>query len=127
MLFLVLGRGKTGRVVADVAAEHGHSVRVVGEEENRNAMALTAPFLAGFDAVIDFTTPEAAVPNMRACLANGARMVVGTTGWYQAPADMRFLAARRSAGSPYGTTLSLRVQAVLRLARELAVSQPKSQ
>ncbi|MGB6869110.1 MAG: 4-hydroxy-tetrahydrodipicolinate reductase, partial [Acidobacteriaceae bacterium] len=66
MLFLVLGRGKTGSLVAQVAHERGHGVRVVGEEENRNAAALTAPFLAGFDAVIDFTTPEAAVQNIRA-------------------------------------------------------------
>ncbi len=73
-------------------------VRVVGEEENRHAMALTAPFLASFDAVIDFTTPEAAVSNMRACLANGARMVVGTTGWYDHLDDMRSLAARKGAG-----------------------------
>ena len=95
MLFLVLGRGKTGRLVAEIAHERGHGVRVVGEEENRNAAALTSPFLAGFDAVIDFTTPEAVVSNMRACLANGAHMVVGTTGWYQSLDDMRALAARR--------------------------------
>ena len=124
MLFLVLGRGKTGRVIADVASEHGHGVRVVGEEENRNAMALTAPFLAGFDAVIDFTTPSAAVANMRACLANGARMVVGTTGWYQHLDDMRALAARKDAGFLYGANFSLGVQALYRLARELAVAVP---
>ena len=41
MLFLVLGRGKTGGLVAEVAHERGHGVRVVGEEENRNASALT--------------------------------------------------------------------------------------
>jgi 4-hydroxy-tetrahydrodipicolinate reductase len=124
MLFLVLGRGKTGRVIADVAHEHGHGVRVVGEEENRNAMALTAPFLATFDAVIDFTTPEAAVHNMRACLANGARMVVGTTGWYDHLNDMRSLAARKGAGFLYGTNFSIGVQAFYRLARELAVAVP---
>ncbi|HVW79124.1 MAG TPA: 4-hydroxy-tetrahydrodipicolinate reductase [Alloacidobacterium sp.] len=124
MLFLVLGRGKTGRVIADVAHEHGHGVRVVGEEENRNAMALTAPFLAGFDAVIDFTTPEAAVANMRACLANGARMVVGTTGWHQHLNDMRSLAARKGAGFLYGANFSIGVQAVYRLARELAIAAP---
>src|SRR5271170_3834286 len=83
MLFLVLGRGKTGGLVAEVAHERGHGVRVVGEEENRNASALTAPFLATFDAVIDFTTPEAVIHNLRACLANGAHVVVGTTGWYE--------------------------------------------
>ena len=125
MLFLVLGRGKTGRVIADVAHEHGHGVRVVGEEENRNAMALTAPFLASFDAVIDFTTPEAAVHNMRACLANGARMVVGTTGWYDHLDDMHALASRKGAGFLYGTNFSIGVQTLYRLAKELAVAVPQ--
>jgi 4-hydroxy-tetrahydrodipicolinate reductase len=124
MLFLVLGRGKTGSLVAEVAHEHGHGVRVVGEEENRNASALTAPFLASFDAVIDFTTPEAVIPNLRACLANGARVVVGTTGWYQHLNDMRTLAERRNSALLYGTNFSVGVQALLRLARDLALALP---
>jgi 4-hydroxy-tetrahydrodipicolinate reductase len=124
MLFLVLGRGKTGSLVAQVAKERGHGVRVVGEEENRNASALTAPVLAGFDAVIDFTTPEAAVQNMRACLATGARMVVGTTGWYQHLDDMKALCARRGAALLYSTNFSIGVQALFKVARELAVAAP---
>ena len=124
MLLLVLGRGKTGSVIADIAHEHGHSVRVVGEEENRGATALTGPFLASYDAVIDFTTPEAAVANMRACLANGARMVVGTTGWYQHLDAMRSLAERKGAGLLYGTNFSVGVQALYRAARELALALP---
>ncbi|MBW4027249.1 4-hydroxy-tetrahydrodipicolinate reductase [Acidipila rosea] len=124
MLFLVLGRGKTGSKIADVAHEHGHGVRVLGEEENRNAMALTGPFLAGFDAVIDFTTAEAAVSNMRACLATGARMVVGTTGWYQHLNDMKAIALRKNAGLLYGSNFSIGVQAMLRTARELALALP---
>lgn len=127
MLFLVLGRGKTGSLVAEVAHERGHGVRVLGEEENSNAMALTAPFLAGFDAVIDFTTPEAAVSNIRACLANGARVVVGTTGWYQHLEDMRALASRKNAALLYGTNFSVGVQAFFRLARELALAAPHYQ
>jgi len=119
MIFLVLGRGKTGRVVADVASEHGHSVRVIGEEENTNASALTAPMLAQFDAVIDFTTPQAAVSNMRACFANGARMVVGTTGWYDKLDEMRAICERRNAALVYGANFSVGIQAMYRLAREL--------
>ena len=122
MLFLVLGRGRTGSLVAQVAHERGHSVRVVGEEENLNASALTAPVLAGFDAVIDFTTPEAALQNMRACLANGARVVVGTTGWYDKLADMRGLAERRQAGLLYGTNFSIGVQVMLKLAERMGAS-----
>jgi 4-hydroxy-tetrahydrodipicolinate reductase len=124
MLFLVLGRGKTGSLVAQVAHERGHGVRVVGEEETRNAAALTAPFLAGFDAVIDFTTPESAVQNMRACLANGARMVVGTTGWYQHLDDMRDRCARKNAALLYSTNFSIGVQALFRVAQELATAAP---
>lgn len=127
MLFLVLGRGKTGSIVADVAKERGHGVRVLGEEENHNASALTGPFLASFDAVIDFTTPEAVVHNLRACLANGARVVIGTTGWYAQLDDMRALAERKGAGFLYGTNFSIGVQAVLRIARELAIAAPHYQ
>jgi 4-hydroxy-tetrahydrodipicolinate reductase len=124
MLFLVLGRGRTGSLVAEVAHERGHGVRVVGEEENRNAAALTAPFLAGFDAVIDFTTPESALQNMRACLANGARVVVGTTGWYQHLNDMRTLCERRGAALLYSPNFSIGVQALFKVARDLAVAAP---
>ena len=124
MLFLVLGRGKTGSIVAEIAAARGHGVRVLGEEENREASALTGPFLAGFDAVIDFTTPEAVVHNLRACLANSARVVVGTTGWYAHLNDMRSLAERRGAALLYGTNFSVGVQAMLRVARELALAAP---
>lgn len=124
MLFMVLGRGKTGSLVAQVAHQRGHSVRVVGEEENRNAAALTPPVLAGFDAVIDFTTPEAAVQNMRACLANGAHMVVGTTGWYQHLDAMRDLCARKHAALLYSSNFSIGVQAMFRIAHTLAQAAP---
>ena len=119
MIFLVLGHGKTGQVVADVATKRGHSVRVIGEEENRNASALTGPMLAQFDAVIDFTTPQAVIQNMRACFANGARMVVGTTGWYDKLADMQAICERRNAALLYGANFSMGMQVMYRLLREL--------
>ena len=119
MIFLVLGRGKTGQVVADVASQRGHSVRVIGEEENRNASALTAPMLAQFDAVLDFTTPQAVIPNMRACFANGARVVVGTTGWYDKLDEMRAICERRNAALLYGANFSVGVQVMYRLAKDL--------
>jgi 4-hydroxy-tetrahydrodipicolinate reductase len=109
-------------VVADVAHEHGHSVRVIGEEENRDGSALTPPMLTHFDAVIDFTTPQAVISNLRACLASGSRVVVGTTGWYDKLEEMKTLAEKRSAGLLYGTNFSIGVQSLLRLTRELALT-----
>jgi len=122
MRILVLGQGKTGKLVAEVAAERGHSVNVLEVQENSGASALTAPFVTGFDVAIDFTTPEAVVQNMRACLATGAKMVVGTTGWYAALADMRALAERKQAGLLYGTNFSIGVQVMLQLAEQMGAS-----
>jgi len=122
MRILVLGHGKTGKLVADIAAERGHSVHVLDAKENKDAAGLTAPFVAGFDVVVDFTAPEAVIQNMRACLATGARMVIGTTGWYDRLADMRGLAERRGASLLYGTNYSIGVQVMFQLAGKLAVA-----
>lgn len=120
MLFLVLGMGKTGSLVAEVARERGHGVRTMDINENPGASALTAPTLAGVDAVIDFTTAEAAIENMRAVLSLGCRMVVGTTGWYSQLDAMKEIALRRSASLLYGTNFSIGVQKFFRLTAELA-------
>ncbi len=120
MLFLVLGKGKTGSLVAEVANERGHIVRALDINENAGAASLTAPTLAGVDAVIDFTAPEAAVENMRAVLALGGRMVVGTTGWYAQLEAMKSLAQRRNGSLLYGTNFSIGVQKLFRLTAELA-------
>jgi len=120
MLFLVLGKGKTGSLVAEVARERRHSVRALDITENQGASALTGPMLAGVDVVIDFTAPEAAVENMRAVLSLGSRIVVGTTGWYAHVDEMKALAMRRQAGLLYGTNFSIGVQKLFRLTAELA-------
>jgi 4-hydroxy-tetrahydrodipicolinate reductase len=120
MLFLVLGNGKTGSLVAEVARERGHGVRTLDIQENQHASALTAPNLAGVDVVIDFTAPEAAVENMRAVLALGGRIVVGTTGWYAHVANMKALAHRRDGALLYGSNFSIGVQKLFRLTGELA-------
>src|SRR5271163_4662352 len=119
MLMLVLGKGKTGSLVAQVAREHGHSVRVL-DRENAGASALTAPTVAQVDVVIDFTTPESAVENIRACLALGARIVVGTTGWYDRLEEMKAMALRRGGGLLYGTNFSLTCQEMFKLTAEVA-------
>ncbi len=64
--------------------------------------ALDAPLtdlLDGADVVVDFTTPEAAPANVRACLDAGTHAVVGTTGFDLD--DLRAAAedARRAGGT----------------------------
>jgi 4-hydroxy-tetrahydrodipicolinate reductase len=81
MKLLILGRGKTGTLVAEVARERGHQVEVLGAAENFNSGALTPERLQKADMVIDFTTPAAVLLNIEKCMEAKARMVVGTTGW----------------------------------------------
>jgi len=120
MLILVLGKGKTGSLVAEVARERGHGVRALDIHENQHASALTAPNLAGVDVVVDFTAPQAAVENIRAVLALGGRIVVGTTGWYKQLPELKALAIQRGGGLLYGTNFSIGVQKLFRLTAELA-------
>jgi 4-hydroxy-tetrahydrodipicolinate reductase len=119
-LILVLGKGKTGSLVTEIARERGHSVRALDIDENPHAVALTAPNLAGVDVVIDFTAPEAALENMRAVLSLGKQIVVGTTGWYAQLAEMKALAIKREGGLLYGTNFSIGVQKLFRMTAELA-------
>ena len=65
--------GKVGRALVPVLERAGHEVRgiEIGEE----------PDVAGLDAAVDFTTPDAAPANVRAALEQGVSCVVGTTGW----------------------------------------------
>jgi 4-hydroxy-tetrahydrodipicolinate reductase len=120
MIILVLGKGKTGSLVAQVARERGHSVRVLDYAENHHASALTAPTIAGVDVALDFTNAEAAVQNMRAVLALGGRIVVGTTGWYEHLEDMKVIAARRGGALLYGANFSIGVQKLFAITEKLA-------
>ena len=94
-------------------------MNVLGAKENSNAGSLTPVTLNTFDVVIDFTTHEAVIPNIRACLASGAKIVVGTTGWYSQLDDLRALAERKNAALLYGTNFSFGVQLLFRLAAML--------
>ena len=107
MNLLILGRGKTGSLVAEVAAGRRHHVKAIDEVENANAKALTPDFLSPFDAVIDFTTPAAVIPNAEACIRAGKRMVVGTTGWYDHVDRLRQQVLAAKTSFLYGPNFSI--------------------
>ena len=83
MNLLLIGHGKTGSLVGNVARERGHNVQVLSSRDNEQARALTADRLRDIDVIIDFTNPDAVLENMRACIRHKKAIVVGTTGWYQ--------------------------------------------
>ena len=107
MRLLVLGRGKTGTLVADVARNRSHEVQTLGGQENQDGRGLTLELLKKIDVVIDFTTPHAVVPNIIRCAEAGIPLVVGTTGWYQHIDKVRELVRERKTGLLYGSNFSV--------------------
>jgi 4-hydroxy-tetrahydrodipicolinate reductase len=122
MNFLILGRGKTGSLVADIARARKHHVEVAGSTENAHMQALTPEKLAPVNVVIDFTCPEAALENMKACIVSGKNIVVGTTGWYDQLSDIRALVNEHGTGFLYGSNFSVGVNLFLQIAKAAAAA-----
>src|SRR6266853_3076248 len=116
MNLLILGRGKTGSLVAEVAHSRRHHVRVLFAAENAGASALTPDSLAATDAVIDFTTPAAAVANAEACIRAEKNLVVGTTGWYDQVPRLREMVLSAKTGFLYGSNFSIGVNLFFEIA-----------
>ncbi len=104
----LLGHGKMGQLVEELARRRGLNVKLILDgQNNAKQQGLTAEKLEGIDVCIDFTTPEAVVGNI-ACLARlGKKMVVGTTGWYQELDRVRALVSKSKAGLVYAPNFSI--------------------
>lgn len=124
MNILVLGRGKTGSLVADVARQRGHHVNVLGARDNPQASALTPEALAPIDMVIDFTTPTAVLGNVEACMRAKKSIVVGTTGWYGELPRIRQMVEDpgRGSGLLYAANFSIGVNLFFEVARSAAAA-----
>jgi 4-hydroxy-tetrahydrodipicolinate reductase len=107
MKVLLLGAGKTGSLVAEAARERGHVVTVLRSADNAHGSGLTRELLAPIDGVIDFTTPDCVLANIRACLAAKKNMVVGTTGWYSEIPQIRAEVETHGTGFLYGPNFSI--------------------
>ena len=122
MNLLILGRGKTGSLVAEVAAERKHHVRVAGSKENAACAALTPEKLHDIDAVIDFSTPHVVLNHIEACVHAGKNMIVGTTGWYRELDRIRTLVDQHKTGFLYAGNFSIGVNLFYEAARAAAAA-----
>jgi 4-hydroxy-tetrahydrodipicolinate reductase len=116
MNFLVLGRGKTGALVAEVARSRRHHVHVLSAADNAGARGLTPESLSGINVVIDFTSPSAIMANAEACIRAGKNLVVGTTGWYAEVPRLREMVLSTKTGFLYGTNFSIGVNLFFEIA-----------
>ena len=117
---VLLGSGKTGSLVAEVAHERGHKTTVLTDVENPDGVWLTAENLRDADAVVDFTAPEAVLTNIAKCIAARKPMVVGTTGWYGEMERVRQEVERSGTGFVFGANFSYGVNLFFQIARAAA-------
>ncbi len=122
MQLLILGCGKTGSMVADLAHERRHHVQTLSGASNANARALTPEFLAPFNAVIDFTTPASVVANAEACIRAHKCIVIGTTGWYDHLPKLREQAIAANCGLLYGSNFSIGVNLFFEIVQTAAAA-----
>jgi 4-hydroxy-tetrahydrodipicolinate reductase len=78
----LIGMGRMGRALAALAPERGFRVVAALDPARAGYAGVSRDTLNGAQVAIEFTTPDAAAANARACAAAGCPVVVGTTGWY---------------------------------------------
>ncbi len=86
MKILLVGYGKMGQAIEQIATERGHEI--VGKIDKDNATFISNFTSETTDVAIEFTEPKAAFANLEVCLKNGVPVVSGTTGWYERKAEM---------------------------------------
>ena len=120
MQIAIVGNGKMGRAVAALAGERGHTVRIIGREENAGGAGLTGERLAGADVAIEFTRPDAVVANLERLIDAGIPTVTGTTGWGAELPRIERLVQTRGGALLHAANFSVGVHLFLRAARDLA-------
>ena len=114
----IIGDGKMGQAIRQLAVERGWRVTaVIGERESANGTGVTRLALGEPDVAVEFTQPEGAVANITACLRERVPVVVGTTGWYESLPEITRLAGETGTALLWSPNFSLGVNVLIELAR----------
>jgi 4-hydroxy-tetrahydrodipicolinate reductase len=117
----ILGYGKMGRLIEQLAPEHGFNVKLkLDEFNNAEFEGLTPENFHGIDVAIDFSIPTAVVRNVQGVAALGVNIVLGTTGWQEHADEVRSAVEKSGIGLVWSPNYSVGVNAFFRLVTEAA-------
>jgi len=117
----IIGYGKMGRLVAQLAPEYGFDVALkLDEYNNANYEGVTAENFRGIDVAVDFSIPAAVVENVRRIASLGVNIVVGTTGWLDQAEAVRAMVEGNGVGLVWSPNFSIGVNMFLRIVAEAA-------
>lgn len=118
MNILLLGYGKMGRTIEQVALDRGHQIAGRINEDNYTDLENLEP--DDVDVVIEFSSPESAFDNIRYCLKRGWPVVCGTTGWLGHRVEVETVCRETKGAFFYASNYSIGVNLFFRLNKTLA-------
>jgi 4-hydroxy-tetrahydrodipicolinate reductase len=119
MNLAIVGYGKMGRLVEQLAPGYGFAVPLrLDIEENANGAGITRERFRGIDVAVEFSTPEAALGNIERLAAIGVNTVVGTTGWNEQAARARAAVEKGGTGLVWSPNFSVGVNIFMHLVAE---------
>ncbi|MEM9835557.1 MAG: 4-hydroxy-tetrahydrodipicolinate reductase [Bacteroidota bacterium] len=118
MKIALLGYGKMGRIIEQLATTQGAEIVLKVDASNR--ADITTTDLQQADVAIEFSRPEAAVENIKLGLAAGIPVVCGTTGWLAELPQVQAAVAQQAGGFFYASNFSIGVNVFFALNKYLA-------
>jgi 4-hydroxy-tetrahydrodipicolinate reductase len=130
MRILLVGYGKMGRLVGELAPQYGCEVAgFVDPMSNTQTAALEDPRWKGtVDVAVDFTSPEAVVSNVTTLARQGINIVLGTTGWGAHEAELKTVVSEAGIGivaAPNFSTGVVLFEMLVAQAAEIFAAQPE--
>ena len=107
MNILILGYGKMGKIISQMAEERGH--RIVAKINIENVADLDHLNTDDIDVAIEFSQPSSAVGNITWCMQHNVPVVVGTTGWMEEKEAMTALCTQKNGALFYASNFSIGV------------------
>ena len=114
MKIALVGYGKMGKIIDEIATKKGHEI-VAKLNETPTLKNLNNP-----DVVIEFSNPEVAFNNIKFCLENKIPVISGTTGWLDQKPEIEEISTKNNTAFLYGSNFSLGVNLFFALNEKLA-------
>ena len=117
----LIGYGRMGRLVGELAPEHGFAVVLkLDEFNNENGVGMTAENFAGVDVAVDFSIPSVVADNAVRLAEMQTPVAIGATGWLDELDRVRAAVERHDAALVYGANFSVGVNAFYRIVEAAA-------
>ncbi len=121
MKIAIVGYGKMGRYIEQLAPEYDCEVALILDEyNNAKGEGIVPANFTGIDAAIEFTTPLTVVDNVERLCAIGTNVVIGTTGWGEFLPRIQAAVMRHNVGVVWSPNFSVGVNVFMRLVSEAA-------